>query len=221
MSFQIGSAGQSAARHGTCLDRDCPALSVIRSGGRPMLRCMRPNAFAQFRSALHNRSASPVRRPTSLKNRATTPVLQCFRRARSRPDCNARHSSASAASASPRAFVDNAVNHGSNPGRAHWNPIRTDRSLLHVGGWFFDEALSSAATTLTRSTVIGGRFNGAVRVTTGELLGGRSTTGYGAELGGYVGGAPIVEAMIRRWWSKASRRSAAPQVWMMPPLTFA
>lgn len=83
-------------------------------------------------------------------------------------------------------------------GRAHWNPIKTDRSLLHVGGWFFDEALSSAATTLTRSTVIGGRFNGAVRVTTGELLGGRSTTGYGAELGGYVGGLWVMGESGRR-----------------------
>ncbi|KQM18984.1 OprO/OprP family phosphate-selective porin [Novosphingobium sp. Leaf2] len=72
--------------------------------------------------------------------------------------------------------------------RAHWNPIKTDTSLLHVGLWGFDEALSSAATTLTRNTVIGGRFNGAVRVSTGELLGGRSTTGYGVELGGYTGG---------------------------------
>ncbi|MEC3910008.1 porin [Sphingobium sp. CR2-8] len=71
--------------------------------------------------------------------------------------------------------------------RAHWNPIKTDRSLLHVGAWGFDEALSAAATTLTRSTVIGGRFNGAVRVSTGDLLGGRSTTGYGVELGGYTG----------------------------------
>jgi len=71
--------------------------------------------------------------------------------------------------------------------RAHWNPIKSDNSVLHVGLWGFDEALSSAATTLTRNTVIGGRFNGALRVSTGALLGGRSTTGYGAELGGYVG----------------------------------
>ncbi|WP_267433517.1 porin [Sphingomonas sp. GM_Shp_1] len=72
-------------------------------------------------------------------------------------------------------------------GRAHWNPIKSENSVLHVGLWGFDEALSSAATTLTRNTVIGGRFNGALRVSTGALLGGRSTTGYGAELGGYVG----------------------------------
>ncbi|WP_420146126.1 OprO/OprP family phosphate-selective porin [Sphingobium sp.] len=82
--------------------------------------------------------------------------------------------------------------------RAHWNPIKTDRSLLHIGAWGFDEALSAAATTLTRSTVIGGRFNGAVRVGTGELLGGRSTTGYGMELGGYTGSLWVMGEAGRR-----------------------
>lgn len=71
--------------------------------------------------------------------------------------------------------------------RAHWNPIKNERGVLHLGVWGFDEALSSAATTLTRNTVIGGRFNGALRVSTGPLLGGRSTTGYGVEAGGYIG----------------------------------
>ncbi|PZU10000.1 MAG: porin [Sphingobium sp.] len=82
--------------------------------------------------------------------------------------------------------------------RAHWNPIKTDRALLHLGAWGFDEALSDAATTLTRSTVIGGRFNGTVRVATGELLGGRSTTGYGIELGGYTGSLWIMGEAGRR-----------------------
>lgn len=71
--------------------------------------------------------------------------------------------------------------------RAHWNPIKDDRSVLHVGLWGFDEGLSATAGTMTRNTVIGGRFNGALRVATGALLGGTGTTGYGAELGGYVG----------------------------------
>jgi phosphate-selective porin OprO and OprP len=72
--------------------------------------------------------------------------------------------------------------------RAHWNPLKTDRSIVHVGLWGFDEALSSRGPgTLTRNTVIGGRFNGNLRVQTGALVGGTGTTGYGAELGGYVG----------------------------------
>jgi phosphate-selective porin OprO/OprP len=72
--------------------------------------------------------------------------------------------------------------------RAHWNPYKTDRSMVHLGLWGFDEALSSKSPgTLTRNTVIGGRFNGALRVSTGTLVGGTGTTGYGAEVGGYVG----------------------------------
>ena len=72
-------------------------------------------------------------------------------------------------------------------GRAHWNPVKTNTSVLHVGIWGFDESLSPAATALTRNTVIGGRFNGGLRVSTGTLLGGTGTTGYGLELGGYHG----------------------------------
>ena len=71
--------------------------------------------------------------------------------------------------------------------RAHWNPVKTDRGVLHLGVWGFDESLSSVAGTLTRNTVIGGRFNGALRVSTGTLTGGTGTTGYGLELGGYQG----------------------------------
>jgi phosphate-selective porin OprO/OprP len=73
-------------------------------------------------------------------------------------------------------------------GRVHWNPFKTDRAIVHVGLWGFDEALSSRGPgTLTRNTVIGGRFNGNLRVQTGALTGGTGTTGYGAELGGYAG----------------------------------
>lgn len=72
-------------------------------------------------------------------------------------------------------------------GRFHLNPIKTDRTILHVGLWGFDEQLAEGAGTLTRNTVIGGRFNGALRVSSGTLLGAKGTRGYGAELGGYVG----------------------------------
>lgn len=71
--------------------------------------------------------------------------------------------------------------------RAHWNPIKTDRSTLHLGVWGFDEDLAVGGGALTRNTVIGGRFNGALRVSTGTVTGGTGTLGYGAEAGGYVG----------------------------------
>ncbi|MDT8760882.1 porin [Sphingomonas psychrotolerans] len=73
-------------------------------------------------------------------------------------------------------------------GRVHWNPYKTDRSMVHLGLWGFDEALASKSPgTLTRNTVIGGRFNQALRVSTGTLTGGTGTTGYGVEVGGYTG----------------------------------
>ncbi|MGV3579065.1 porin [Brevundimonas sp.] len=71
--------------------------------------------------------------------------------------------------------------------RAHFNPIKTERSALHLGAWGFDEALSSTSGVLTRNTVIGGRFNGALRLSSGSIEGGTGTTGYGLELGGYRG----------------------------------
>ena len=72
-------------------------------------------------------------------------------------------------------------------GRVHWNPLKTDRSIVHLGLWGFDESLAKGPGTLTRNTVIGGRFNGTLRVSTGPLVGGTGTTGYGVEVGGYTG----------------------------------
>lgn len=71
--------------------------------------------------------------------------------------------------------------------RAHWNPLKTDASIVHLGLWGFDEKLAKGPGTLTRNTVIGGRFNSTLRVSTGTLVGGTGTTGYGVEVGGYSG----------------------------------
>lgn len=72
-------------------------------------------------------------------------------------------------------------------GRIHWNPVKTERTTLHLGAWGFDEQLAEGAGSLTRNTVIGGRFNGALRVSSGTLTGGTGTRGYGVEAGGYAG----------------------------------
>ncbi|WP_375287115.1 porin [Sphingomonas sp.] len=65
--------------------------------------------------------------------------------------------------------------------RAHWNPVRTDEGAVHIGAWGFHEWLAGTGRTLTRATIIGARFNSALRVTTGTLTGGDQTSGYGAE----------------------------------------
>lgn len=71
--------------------------------------------------------------------------------------------------------------------RGHWTPLKTDRSLIHLGAWAFDEHLSSTAGLLTRNAAIGGRFNDALRISTGVLTGGTGDTGYGLEAGGFAG----------------------------------
>lgn len=71
--------------------------------------------------------------------------------------------------------------------RGHWNPLKTDTRILHLGLWGFDENLSGAARTVTRNTVIGGRFNGNLRVSTGPLIGATGDRGYGAEIGAFLG----------------------------------
>jgi phosphate-selective porin OprO/OprP len=82
--------------------------------------------------------------------------------------------------------------------RGHWNPVKTDRTILHVGLWGFDENLSGAARTITRNTVIGGRFNGNLRVSTGAVTGATGDTGYGGELGAMVGSLWVMGEAGRR-----------------------
>lgn len=71
--------------------------------------------------------------------------------------------------------------------RGHWNPIKQDHMLVHLGAWGFHEKLSRAAGTATRNAAIGGRFNEALRISTGPLLGATDGIGYGLEMGGYAG----------------------------------
>lgn len=101
--------------------------------------------------------------------------------------------------------------------RVHWNPIKTDRSVLHLGLWGFDEALASRSPgTLTRNTVIGGRFDNALRVSTGTLTGGTGTTGYGVEVGGYTGPFWVMgEAGRRQAHLNGGRPDFVSKAWSM------
>ena len=100
--------------------------------------------------------------------------------------------------------------------RAHWNPLKTADTVVHVGAWGFDESLSAAAGTLTRNTVIGGRFNGALRVSSGTLTGGTGTTGYGLEAGGYRGSLWVMgEAGKRNARLDAGRADFKSRAWSL------
>lgn len=71
--------------------------------------------------------------------------------------------------------------------RAHWNPIRTNRQTLHVGGWAFDERFSGGSRTLTPATNIGNGLNDATVLRLPTLFGASGDHGRGVELGGVVG----------------------------------
>lgn len=99
-------------------------------------------------------------------------------------------------------------------GRAHWNPLKSDRALVHLGLWGFDEKLAKGPGSLTRNTVIGGRFNSNLRVSTGTLVGGTGTTGYGAEVGGYSGPFWVMgEAGMRHARLDAGRPDLETKAW--------
>ncbi len=100
--------------------------------------------------------------------------------------------------------------------RTHWNPFKTDRSIVHLGLWGFDEKLAVGPGTLTRNTVIGGRFNSLLRVSTGPVVGGTGTTGYGAEVGGYAGPIWVMgEAGERHARLNAGRDDLVTKAWSL------
>lgn len=83
-------------------------------------------------------------------------------------------------------------------GRLHWNPFHTAHHTAHLAVWGYDESLASNIEDLSRQTVIGGRFNGNLRISTGPLLGARHDTGYGIEAGGYAGSLWIMSEVGQR-----------------------
>lgn len=68
--------------------------------------------------------------------------------------------------------------------RGHWNPVKTDTTILHLGAWGFQEQFPANAPIISRNTAIGGRFNDMLRLSSGPLGAPDKGSGYGLELGG-------------------------------------
>ncbi|NWK98974.1 porin [Sphingobium lactosutens] len=68
-------------------------------------------------------------------------------------------------------------------GRMHWNPVKTDDLILHLGVWGFYEHIAGDVTRPTRAIAIGGFFNDRLRVTPGTFADPNKGTGYGFEAG--------------------------------------
>lgn len=67
--------------------------------------------------------------------------------------------------------------------RAHWNPVRTDDWLVHLGLWGFHERLADDVRRPTRSIAVGGFYNDNLRIAPGTFADPVSGDGYGVELG--------------------------------------
>jgi len=71
--------------------------------------------------------------------------------------------------------------------RAHWNPILTPTTAVHLGGWAFQETLSSPEPTVSRSLFLGSHFNDLTQITTGAIPRADRGHGEGIELGAVAG----------------------------------
>ena len=67
--------------------------------------------------------------------------------------------------------------------RAHWNPVRTDAWLIHLGLWGFHERLADDNKRPSRSIAVGGFYNDNLRISPGSFPGATAGDGYGVELG--------------------------------------
>ncbi len=72
-------------------------------------------------------------------------------------------------------------------GRAHWNPVLTDKGLIHVGGWAYSENIPDTTLPTTFAQGMTGALNNSVRVESAALTGADGSKAFGLELGGTYG----------------------------------
>jgi phosphate-selective porin OprO/OprP len=71
--------------------------------------------------------------------------------------------------------------------RAHWNPILTDKAIVHVGGWAYSEHIPSATASVAVNQFISGALNNSVQVNAATLTGATGSRAFGLEFGGTYG----------------------------------
>ncbi|MGA0605980.1 OprO/OprP family phosphate-selective porin [Phenylobacterium sp. VNQ135] len=71
--------------------------------------------------------------------------------------------------------------------RAHWNPVRGESGVIHLGAWGFHESFSSSVTRLTRTTPWAGHFNDNLTVPLGGVDDPSESLAWGLEAGGVRG----------------------------------
>ncbi|MET4726851.1 phosphate-selective porin OprO/OprP [Lysobacter enzymogenes] len=71
--------------------------------------------------------------------------------------------------------------------RAHWNPIKRERALVHLGAWAFHEDIAAGSAGVVRAAAIGGHFNDEVKIAPGSVVGAERGRGHGVELATVAG----------------------------------
>lgn len=72
--------------------------------------------------------------------------------------------------------------------RGHWNPIRTERMTVHLGGWGFREQIRGPVRAV-RGAAIGGTFNDNLRIALGRVADADRGEALGLELATFAGPA--------------------------------
>lgn len=71
--------------------------------------------------------------------------------------------------------------------RAHWNPLKRERAVVHLGAWAFYEDIGAGSAGVVRASAIGGHFNDEVKLAPGSVVGAESGRGHGLELATVAG----------------------------------
>ncbi|MGS1079044.1 OprO/OprP family phosphate-selective porin [Pseudoxanthomonas beigongshangi] len=91
--------------------------------------------------------------------------------------------------------------------RGHWNPVRTERMTVHLGGWGFREQIRGAA-RVVRGAAIGGTFNDNLRIAPGRVADADRSEALGLELAMFAGPAWVQGewgARRARGWEDGAR----------------
>jgi len=68
-------------------------------------------------------------------------------------------------------------------GRAHWNPVLTPTTVVHLAGWGYHETLGATPTNLTRNNYVASHFNDLVQLTSGPIAMADGSDAAGIEAG--------------------------------------
>lgn len=82
--------------------------------------------------------------------------------------------------------------------RAHWNPVKRDHTILHVGAWTFDEKFTGGTRTLGADTNVAHGLNLRTVLPSPPLVGASGDHGAGLEAGGVFGPVWVMGEAGRR-----------------------